>query len=276
MKRRLYWTILLVISLILTVSLYIINIEQTINTSLEPHNNIRPPEIEVPNYIYPYATPPMIGPEKTDRNLRRILEENYLVDRIVASFDHVKVVTGFPESLEINNESQITMYISLTETIDKLLENIEYQCKKDGYEIRTSRDIEALLSAVDESILISSQSATRQHLVNSAITQWTWIIIGKKEGIHNISLSINAYYSINGVEKKRNIKVIVKPITIYEKTEEKIISSIKNNWIVVVSSIIVPIIALYIELKYKIVRNTIKKRNKRRNNRFRYSRHNIT
>ncbi|MCG8686271.1 MAG: hypothetical protein MI892_15440 [Desulfobacterales bacterium] len=161
------------------------------------------------------------------------------IDTLLDKLEFGTIAFNIPNNLDINESSQIQLILSLSESLKSLQQQITVKGEKTGAQIKVSDTMAARLSgSMFQVIAITPeiQAVSRNHT-----TEWRWEIRPKKEGTHELHLTIYAILHVDGRSTPRSIKTFNKTIEVTITAEQKIIGFLKSNWQWLWAAIFVPL-----------------------------------
>ena len=162
------------------------------------------------------------------------------VDSLLNEMEFATLVFNTPTNINIDDSPRIQLILSLSETVNEIKHLIVEEGKRIGTTIRVSDRMEARLSG--PMFQITAITSEIQAVSKNQRTEWQWEIYPKKDGKHNLYLTLTALLEIDGYNTPRSIKTFSKIIKVNVTTSQKAIMFFKNNWQWLWAAILVPVI----------------------------------
>lgn len=161
------------------------------------------------------------------------------VDHLLNEMEFGTVAFNTPTNINIDDNPEIQLLLSLTETIEELKKSITEEGAKVGANIKVSNRMEARLTGYK--FQITAITPEIQAVSKSQPTEWKWEVAPKEEGEFELHLTLTALLDIDGYNTPRKIKTFERNIKITVTPLQKIKLFIKNNWQWLWAAILVPI-----------------------------------
>ncbi len=165
------------------------------------------------------------------------------VDKALREMELANIVFNTPSILNIDDASQVDLVLSLGDTIEQLKELISEAGKKYGATIKVSNRMEARLSGY--SFQITAITPEIQAVSKEQPTNWKWEIQPKKEGLHNLHLTLTALLDVDGHNTPRSIRTFDKEIEVTVTVSQKAKLFFTSNWQWLWAAILVPFVGWY-------------------------------
>lgn len=150
------------------------------------------------------------------------------VDSLLNKMEFGTIAFNAPNNININDSPQIQLILSLTETVEELKKSITKVGEKVGADIRVSDRMEARLSGF--MFQITAITPEIQAVSKYQQTEWRWEIHPKKEGKHELHLTLTALLDIDRHSTPRTIRTFDSVIEVNVTAKQKIGFFLKKNW----------------------------------------------
>ena len=176
-------------------------------------------------------TPPVLvsvdtAPTKSSNQKNRLA----LVDEYLASISSANIAFNSPQTLNLNETTQIKLLLSLKKSIEELQREISSSSpgSTDGASIKVANRMEARLTG--NNFQITAITSEEQAIGENETVEWRWQIKPLSTGFHNLHLTLTAIFEIDGSATRRSLRTFDKSIEVEVTTSQIVSSFIEKNW----------------------------------------------
>lgn len=176
-------------------------------------------------------TPPVLvsvdtAPTKSSNQKNRLA----LVDEYLASISSANIAFNSPQTLNLNETTQIKLLLSLKKSIEELQREISSSSpgSTDGASIKVVNRMEARLTG--NNFQITAITSEEQAIGENETVEWRWQIKPLSTGFHNLHLTLTAIFEIDGSATRRSLRTFDKSIEVEVTTSQIVSSFIEKNW----------------------------------------------
>ncbi len=162
-----------------------------------------------------------------------------IIDMLLERMERANIAFNAPRSMNIGDSPKIQLLLSLGDTEEELKASIKAAGEKIGAEIRVNNRMQARLSGY--MFQITAITPEEQAVSRRGRTEWSWEIHPKKEGQHDLHLTLSAIFEVNGRETRRVVRTFDRVIEVNVSAPQKITAFIKGNWQWLWAAVLVPI-----------------------------------
>ncbi len=162
-----------------------------------------------------------------------------IIDMLLERMERANIAFNAPRSMNIGDSPKIQLLLSLGDTEEELKASIKAAGEKIGAEIRVNNRMQARLSGY--MFQITAITPEEQAVSRRGRTEWSWEIHPKKEGQHDLHLTLSAIFEVNGRETRRVVRTFDRVIEVNVSAPQKITAFVKGNWQWLWAAVLVPI-----------------------------------
>ncbi len=162
-----------------------------------------------------------------------------VIDMLLERLELANIAFNAPRSMNISDSPKIQLLLSLGETEEELKAAIKAMGDKVGAAIRVNNRMQARLSGY--MFQITAITPEEQAVSRSGRTEWSWEIHPKKEGSHDLHLTLSAIFEVNGRETRRVVRTFDRAIEVNVSASQKVTGFLSGNWQWLWAAVLVPI-----------------------------------
>jgi len=211
---------------------------EVLPSEVEPENALPPP-----SYDFEASAPPA---EWQDAQPEALFYKKDTGDAYVAGIDKMldKMASGSmafnaPNTINIDDSPEIQLILSLDETVAALKQAITEEGRRLGATVKVSPRMEARLTG--NLFQITAITPEIQAVSGNQRTEWKWEVQPKKEGAHELHLTLTALVDVDGYSTPRVIRTFDAVIEVNVTTTQKLGMFFGNNWQWLWAAILLPV-----------------------------------
>jgi hypothetical protein len=163
------------------------------------------------------------------------IENKYeIFDNIIKHLKNANIAFNVPETMRVQETSQIILLMSLGMIVDSLTIDIPKLISDKSKlgkiwtdKVKVSSKMEAYVTG--ESFTVSSITPIQQLIFEKEITCWEWIVTAQQPGVRVLYLTLNAMIDYEGEITTQTIQTYRKKIYVYVLKREAIMAWINRN-----------------------------------------------
>jgi hypothetical protein len=169
-----------------------------------------------------------------------------VIDNIVNNMKTGHIVFNNPETINIKEQKEITLLMSLNKSMEELKSKLESDGTIIGSDIKVLSKMSALLTSNDLKIINNYPNI--QLLDSSGITKWKWHVKPLKLGTAELHLVISALITVDGFTAEKVIKTYERKIVIDIKKSQIITDFLKAHWEWLIATLVLPLLLYYFRI----------------------------
>ncbi|WDE06280.1 hypothetical protein SG34_004975 [Thalassomonas viridans] len=201
------------------------------------------------NFLPPVIEPPAPGDVDKVEPAPSVRNIPATVDQALKAMASANIAFNAPESLNLNESSQVHLILSLAHSITELKQAISAAGEKHGASIKVSNRMEASLTGHNFDITAITPGV--QAVSGELPTHWRWEIYPKKTGLHRLHLTLTAHLEVDGKDTPRAITSFDKKIDVTVTAGQRFALFFSNNWQWLWAAILVPLVTWYWQKRSK-------------------------
>ncbi len=167
------------------------------------------------------------------------------VDQKINELQEANIVFNSPSSAQKNKVVPISLILSASENIEKLLQKLT-GAEKESAVVKFSKRMKAELIGENKNAFeIVQITPTVQAVSSMQSTQWKWDVTPVESGRQYLHLTLTALITVDEKETEWSVKTFDKEIQVNVVIKDEIRNFVSENWKWVLGSLIFPLIVWY-------------------------------
>jgi len=167
-------------------------------------------------------------PSNSDLELKSTYTPLSNVGKLLEEMEYANIVFNTPININIDDSSKIQLILSLIETVEKLKQSITEKKIRIGANIKVIGQMKAHLTG--NMFKINPITKEIQAVSKSQRTNWKWGIFPKKEGEHNLHLTLSVLLMIDRERTSHTIKTLDRTIKVNVTARQKPQNFLTSHW----------------------------------------------
>ena len=166
------------------------------------------------------------------------------VDQALKTLARANIAFNVPTKIRLGQTAEIHLLLSPALKIRQLKETIKALGRKEGAQVRVSREMEAQLTGFG--FKINAITGERQPVSGSGVTEWLWEIEPTETGTQHLHLTLTAFINLDGRESARPVRTFDRPLTINVTWYRRLSGFASDNWQWLWAAILTPLAGLLV------------------------------